>query len=262
MLTESQRQEAADLLWDCWAHGRRIEQLPSALQPTQRSDAYDIQRRLEARSYAPLAGWKIGATGPGGQQLLNIDAPLAGRLLAERVHRSGAHIALGNSLMRVIEVEVAFRMRRSLPPRMAPYTRDEVLDAIGSVHPALEIPDTRYDSFRTVGANQLIADNSCADQFVLGAPYAGDWRSLDLATLATAGRIDGGERRDGSGAQVLGDPLVALTWLANELSQHGQTLGEGQIVATGSTIVPMPIRAGHRIVGDLGPLGSVEVTLD
>lgn len=262
MLTESQRQEAADLLWDCWAHGRRLEQLPPALQPATRVDAYDIQRRLEARSFAPLAGWKIGATGPGGQQLLNIDAPLAGRLLAERVHRSGARIALGNSLMRVIEVEVAFRMRRSLPPRTTPYTRDEVLDAVGSLHPALEIPDSRYDGFRTVGANQLIADNSCADQFVLGAPYAGGWRSLDLATLATACRIDGDQQRDGSGAQVLGDPAAALTWLANELSQHGLTLGEGQIVASGSTIVPMPIRAGQRIVGDLGPLGLVEVTLD
>jgi 2-keto-4-pentenoate hydratase len=262
LLTESQRQEVADLLWDCWAHGRRIAQLPDALQPSDRAEAYDIQRRLEARSFAPLAGWKIGATGPGGQQLLNIDAPLAGRLLAERVHRSGAHIALGNSLMRVIEVEVAFRMRRSLPPRATPYTRDEVLDAVGSVHPALEIPDTRYDTFKTVGAHQLIADNSCADQFVLGAPYAGHWRSLDLATLVTVGRIDGGEQRDGSGAQVLGDPASALIWLANELSQHGQTLGVGQIVASGSTIIPMPIRAGQRIVGDLGPLGSVEVTLD
>ncbi|MCA1326598.1 2-keto-4-pentenoate hydratase [Herbaspirillum sp. alder98] len=262
MLTEPQRHEVADLLWDCWAHGRRVAELPPALQPSDRAEAYDIQRRLEARSFAPLAGWKIGATGPGGQQLLNIDAPLAGRLLVERLHRSGASIALGNSLMRVIEVEVAFRMRHSLPPRATPYTRDEVLDAVGSVHPALEIPDTRYDNFRTVGAHQLIADNSCADQFVLGAPYAGDWRSLNLATLPTSGRIDGGEQRDGSGAQVLGDPVAALTWLANELSQHGQTLGEGQIVASGSTIVPMPIRAGQRIVGDLGPLGSVEVTLD
>ncbi|KAF1048830.1 MAG: 2-keto-4-pentenoate hydratase [Herbaspirillum frisingense] len=261
MLTESQRQQAADLLWDCWAHGRRIPQLPEELRPSDRQEAYDIQGRLEARSFAQLAGWKIGATGPGSQQLLNVDAPLAGRLLAERVHRNGATVFLGDSLMSVIEVEVAFRMGKSLPPRATPYSRDEVMDAVASVHPAIEIPDTRYDNFKQVGAAQLIADNTCADQFVLGAPASVDWRTLDLATLQTFGRINGGEQRDGSGAQVLGDPRIALTWLANELSQHGLTLGDGHIVATGSTIIPLAVRAGQTVLADLGVLGTVTVHL-
>lgn len=262
MLTESQRQEAADLLWDCWAHGRRIAQLPAALQPADRQEAYDIQRRLETRSFAPLAGWKIGATGPGGQQLLNVDAPLAGRLLAERIHRNGAHVALGDSLMRVIEVEVSFRMGADLPPRATAYTQEEVMAAVASIHPSIEIPDTRYDHFRQVGAAQLIADNSCADQFVLGAPASVDWRGLDLSTLATAAILDDGQQRSGSGAQVLGDPRIALTWLANELREHGLTLAAGQIVATGSTIVPMPVRAGITVRAELGVLGSVTVHLD
>ncbi|MBB5393435.1 MULTISPECIES: 2-keto-4-pentenoate hydratase [unclassified Herbaspirillum] len=261
MLNESQRQQAADLLWDCWAHGRRIAQLPPELCPADRAEAYAVQARLEAHSFAPLAGWKIGATGPGGQKLLNVDAPLAGRLLAERIHRNGAVISLGNSLMSVVEVEVAFRMRTSLPPRSAPYSQEEVLDAVGSVYPAIELPDTRYDNFKQVGAAQLIADNACADQFVLGAPADVDWRALDLAALPTFGRISGGEQRDGSGAQVLGDPRIALTWLANELSRQGLTLAEGQIVASGSTIVPLPVRAGQGVLADLGPLGSVAIEL-
>ncbi|QBP76093.1 hydratase [Herbaspirillum huttiense] len=262
MLTDSQCQEAADLLWDCWAHNRRIPQLPAHLQPGDRRQAYDIQRRLEARSFAPLAGWKNAATGPGGQQLLKVDAPLAGRLLAERIHRSGARITLGDNLMRVAEVEVAFRMGSTLAPRSTPYTQEEVMAAVATVHPAIEIPDTRYDLFREVGAAQLIADNSCADQFVLGAPASIDWRSLDLATLATSATIEGGERRTGSGAQVLGDPRVALTWLANELREYGLTLAAGQLVATGSTIVPMPVRAGQTVLAELGVLGSVVVHLD
>jgi len=262
VLTDTQCQEAADLLWDCWAHNRRIARLPVHLQPGDRRQAYDIQRRLEARSFAPLAGWKIAATGPGGQGLLNVDAPLAGRLLAERLHRSGAHITLGDNLMRVAEVEVAFRMGSTLAPRSTPYTQEEVMAAVAAVHPAIEIPDTRYDQFDQVGAAQLIADNSCADQFVLGAPASVDWRSLDLAALTTSGSIEGGERRSGSGAQVLGDPRVALTWLANELREHGLTLAAGQLVASGSTIVPMPVRAGQRVLAELGVLGSVVVHLD
>jgi 2-keto-4-pentenoate hydratase len=261
VLNESQRQQAADLLWDCWAHNRRIAQLPPPLQPADRQQAYDIQARLEARSFAPLAGWKIGATGPGGQQLLNVDGPMAGRLLAERMHRNGAHVTLGDNLMSVIEAEVVFRMRSALPPRTQPYSQEEVMEAVGSVHPGIEIPDTRYQQFREVGAYQLIADNCCADQFVLGAPTSMDWRHLDLAALATSAFIEGGEQRSGSGAQVLGDPRIALTWLVNELRQHGLTLAAGQLVATGSTIVPMPVQAGQTVRADLGVLGSVTVHL-
>ena len=63
-------------------------------------------------------------------------------------------------------------------------------------------------------------------------------------------------------AEVLGDPRVALTWLANELREYGLTLAAGQLVATGSTIVPMPVRAGQTVLAELGVLGSVVVHLD
>ncbi len=69
--------------------------------------------------------------------------------------------------MRVAEVEFAFTMGTDLPPRDVPYRLDEVMAAVASLHPAIEIPDSRYRSFTEVGAPQLIADNACAHQFVL-----------------------------------------------------------------------------------------------
>jgi 2-keto-4-pentenoate hydratase len=61
------------------------------------------------------------------------------------------------------------------------------------------------------------------------------------------------------GANVLGDPRIALTWLVNELSRHGLTLGAGQTVITGTCIKPLPIAAGDRIAGDFGALGQVRL---
>ena len=55
-----------------------------------------------------------------------------------------------------------------LPPRAAPYTIEEVLAAVETLHPAIEVPDSRYEDFAKVGAAQLIADNACAHYFVLG----------------------------------------------------------------------------------------------
>src|SRR6185436_12745034 len=115
--------------------------------------------------------------------------------------------------------EFAFRMAGDLRPRETPYGVDDVLPSVASLHPAIEVPDSRYEDFTTVGAAQLIADNACADYFVLGPAAPDNWRSIDLARHHVSGRIAGQAPRDGVGANVLGDPRVALVWLVNELSR-------------------------------------------
>ena len=60
---------------------------------------------------------------------------------------------------------------------------------------------------------------------------------------------------------MLGGPVIALTWLANELSRHGMTLGRGQVVTTGTCVKPLTIAAGDRVEGDFGALGRVAVTI-
>jgi 2-keto-4-pentenoate hydratase len=66
---------------------------------------------------------------------------------------------------------------------------------------------------------------------------------------------------DGIGSNVLGDPRIALTWLANELSAHGETLKAEQVVTTGTCVKPVPIAPGDRLEGELGVLGSVSVAI-
>src|SRR6202042_3661328 len=82
--------------------------------------------------------------------------------------------------MRVGEAEFAFRFARDLPPRTNPYSVLEVLEAVGTLHPAIEIPDSRFADFVSAGEAQLIADNACAHLFVLGAATGADWRARDL----------------------------------------------------------------------------------
>jgi 2-keto-4-pentenoate hydratase len=84
---------------------------------------------------------------------------------------------------------------------------------------------------------------------------------MDLAVHP--GRIfrDGMLAEQGVGSNVLGDPRIALTWLANELSRHGATLKAGQVVTTGTCVKPLAIAVGDRIEADLGILGRVSVTI-
>jgi 2-keto-4-pentenoate hydratase len=263
----SRTRTAADLLWNCWQNGRRLKAIPEEIRPQTREEGYAVQAMLEQRSAAPLFGWKIAATSAAGQAHINVTGPLAGRLLREKAFDSSAELPFGVNHMKVAEAEFAFRMARDLAPRPQPYSVDEVLAAVATLHPAIEVPDSRFDDFTIVGAPQLIADNACAHVFVLGPPAGVDWRSLDLIEHRVTGTVvgrptvdDAGRQnltREGKGANVLGDPRVALTWLANELSGLGTTLKAGEVVTTGTCLVPLPIDPGVEVHADFGLLGTV-----
>ena len=264
-MTDDSIQSAADLLWDCWVGQRRIAAIPAAIAPGSRDDGYAIQQRFQSRSASPLFGWKIAATSKAGQAHINVDGPLAGRLLRERVIESGGEIPLGRNHMRVAEAEFAFRVGVDLPPRATPYSTAAVLAAVATLHPAIEIPDSRFDDFTLVGAPQLIADNACAHYFVPGSAAPVNWRAIDLAAHHAIGTVRhaNGQRlhRQGVGANVLGDPRDALAWLVNELSSLGITLRAGEMVTTGTSLAPVPIDAGDTIDADFGALGRVTVRI-
>lgn len=257
-----QLEAASDMLWRHWQDRRRMTDLPEAVRPRTREAGYGVQALLERRSAFPLFGWKIAATSKAGQAHIAVDGPMAGRLLRERVRESGGRVPFTGNHMRVAEAEFAFRMGTDLPPRREPYGADEVVAAVATLHPAIEVPDSRYDDFTRVGAAQLIADNACADYFVLGPPAPAGWQSIDLAAHLVTGRVNDAPPREGIGANVLGDPRDALAWLVNELSHLNVTLVAGQVVTTGTCLVPLAVEPGDHVVADFGTIGSVDAWLD
>ncbi|MBN9221257.1 MAG: hydratase [Mesorhizobium sp.] len=248
---------ASALLVRHWEEGTVLEKLPGALRPKTRMEGYLIQAQIESISKSPLFGWKIAATSAAGQKHIAVDGPLAGRLLAEKVHEDGDVIPFGGNRMRVVELEFAYRMGRDLPPKPAPYQTHEVFDAIADLHLAIEIPDSRFADFVTAGGPQIIADNACANRFLLGPKAPAVWRELHLAKHRMVGRIGSRLEREGVGANVLGDPRLALTWLVNELSSLNVTLAAGQVVTTGTCVVPMEVEPGDVVTADFGVLGTV-----
>jgi 2-keto-4-pentenoate hydratase len=258
-VTPDRIREAAELLWSLWQRGECIDALPPGCRPGTRADGYRIQEQVLSVSGRPQFGWKIAATSIAGQAHIGVDGPIAGRLLEGQVAQENGAVPLRGCRMRVAEPEFAFRMGRDLPPRGSAYREAEVLAAVASLHPAIEIPDSRYGDFARVGAAQLIADNACAHRFVLGRATHADWRAIDLSRHEVCGEVAGKLARGGSGGNVLGGPGIALTWLVNELSGLGVTLGAGQVVTTGTCLAPLEVAPGDRVWADFGVLGRIEV---
>ena len=260
-MNDAELRAASELLYRHWQDKTLIDALPENLRPRTRAEGYRVQACIEEHTSAPLFGWKIAATSVAGQNHINVDGPIAGRLLAERVIENGGVFVIGGSHMRLAEMEFAFRMGRDLPPRATPYMQDEVMAAIATLHPAIELPDTRYTDVTQAGVAQLVADNACAHKFVLGPATDADWRALDLAAHPVQSLIHDRIAGEGVGANVLGDPRIALTWLVNELSHHSLTLMAGDVVTTGTCLKPVVIAPGDRLRGDFGPLGQVSIAI-
>ena len=258
MLDPHQIAAASRTLHDHWRAGTKFGDLEASLRPRDRAEGYAIQAAIENYATGNLFGWKIAATSEAGQKHINVDGPMAGRILSDTVIPDGGTASMAGNEMRVAEPEFAFRMAADLPPRASPYTVQEVLDAVDTLHPAIEIPDSRFADFVSAGAAQIIADNACAHLFVLGAPTKTNWRALDLVEEKPVIML-GGKQFIGHGRNVLGDPRIALAWLANELRGLGVTLKAGQIVTTGICHPPLPIQSGDLFAADFGSIGKVSV---
>ena len=255
--------QGALILAESMRTGRAIDALPEACRPASRDAGYAIQARLGDALRDELLGWKIAATSLGGQKHIGVDGPQAGRIFKRNVCAQNEIVPTLGNRMKVAEPEFGFGFGRDLPSRSAPYSVDEVLAAVDSMRPAIEMPASRFADFANAGEAQLIADNSCAGCFVFGEPASAGWRSIDLSRHEVRARIERNGRAvlesSGSGAAVLGDPRIALTWLVNELSRLGIGVCAGQLVSTGTCMTPLPAEPGDWVTADFGALGLVRL---
>jgi 2-keto-4-pentenoate hydratase len=256
----------AQQVWEHWQSGQAMPHFAALMRPTTREAGYAAQAALAGLVGAQLAGWKIAATSEAGQKHIGVSGPLAGRSFADRIKPLGAAISLAGNRMCVAEPEMTFQFARDLPPRTAPYTAAEVMDAVADLYIAVEVPNSRFADFVHAGEASLIADNACAHEYVKGAAAPAAWRTLDLAAHAVTAAVVRGDgqawHRAGSGAAVLCDPRVALTWLVNELRVLGLGTQAGLFVTTGTCMQPLEVTPGDTVEVDFGVLGRLSVDFE
>jgi len=260
-MNAEQIHQAVGQLLPAWRTHDRLEGLTLECRPQTRADAYRLQQALFSATGEPALGWKIAATSQAGQQHIGVSGPLAGRLSADRCLADGSELSLARNHMSVIEAEFAFLIGRDVSGvrEGSPLTVAQVMQCVSGLHIAIEVPNSRYIDFVGAGEAQLIADFACACYVVLGPRAPDFWRDTDLNTHAVSVRRGAQIVAQGSGANVLGDPRLGLTWLANELLAHGQSLKAGELVMTGTCVVPVPVNAGETLTADFGEFGQVSV---
>lgn len=244
--------------------GGQVIDWPAATRPTDEAEGYRLQGELAgwlgAQGWGRRIGWKVGATTAVMQRLLAIDHPCAGGVLEARRFHSAATLPLAGLRRPGIECEIAVRLGSDVPVDRAPYDAKRIGPYIATIMAAMELVDDRYGDFRAWPPAALIADDFFQSACVLGMELA-NWRTFDLPAMQGVTRIDGREAGRGTGAEVMGNPIEALAWLANRLAELGQGLKSGEFVLLGSLVavewLDGPATAETEIVG----LGKVSLTL-
>ena len=257
MLTDDQRQAAADAILT--AERTRIPCVqPSKQWPDMElEDAYDVQRRWaqgRIAQGAKIVGRKIGLTSRAMQMASKMTEPDYGVILDDQLYRGGAQISADTFIKPRLETELAFIMGDDLSG--AGCQVHDVLRATEYVQPALEIIDYRTEVPRAIV--DTIADNAAYGAIVLGGrvfrPFDEDLRWISGA-LSKNGVIE----ETGVSAAIMGHPAAGIAWLVNKLAPLGDGLKKGDIVLGGSFTRPIDINSGDVVFADYGHLGSIGV---
>src|SRR6202789_1903250 len=221
---EKELMTAAGMLMDARRTNVPIDDLPEPLRPVTLEEAYFIQGRL-ALAFGEIGGWKVGAPTADATPMF---APMPWAWIASNNALLG-----GRHRFRGLEAEIAFLMGKDLPPREKAYSRDEVVAAIGSCHPAIEVIESGLTDPTKAAKLSMIADLQMHGAFVYGAAV-GNWQSIDFSREHVTLAVDGVVRVERTGSNTAGDLMRLLPWLANEGALRTGGLKAGQWVTTGS----------------------------
>lgn len=248
-MDQRQIAEAATLLVNARRSGARVAELPPSCRPGNVAQAHAIQDAVAAQLGDVVGAYKAAAPA-------NDDA-WRGLIYARTILPSPARIAAAEVPDCGVEGEVAFRLRRDLPPRSAAYTRDEVAGAVDACA-AIELITSRFQDHTTRSTLEKLADCVSNGGFVHAAPIT-DWRQLDLAEIHVTLLVNGEAVVDQRGGHPTRDPLGTAVALANML-RGGAGLRVGQFVTCGSYTGMRFLKPGDSCTVRFEGLGSAAVT--
>ncbi|MCY4653076.1 MAG: fumarylacetoacetate hydrolase family protein [Dehalococcoidia bacterium] len=246
-----------------YAAKRPLDIMRQDFAPRFEAEAYAIQDAFQSfmtTARGPAVGYKIAYTNAIMRERSGVNAPCSGRILSEGALDSPATVQRSDFVRLGVECEVAVKMASGLPASGAPYSREDISDAVEWLAVSFEIIDGRpaADAEGQDPALKAIVTNISNAGAVLGEPVA-DWRDIDLPTSRGSLVVNGDLIGEGVGSDVLGHPVEPVAWLANNLADMGQSLEAGAIILTGSFVLPYMLDAGDVAVVAIDGLGEARL---
>lgn len=229
-------------------HQHRTATVSADAGPASRAEAYATQQAVWQAMVGKVrpTAWKVGAPSRDSE-------PTAAPIFPRQIATSPAGLAAESFIGLGIEAEIAVRFGRDLPARPTRYTREEILDAIGSVHVAIELVDTRLAAPKAAGPLWCLADNLLNGGLIIGEELA-HWRQVDFPALTVRVLANGQRLVETLGRPPLDDLFFCLPWWV----EHVGGAKAGDIVATGAWNGMHPVGLPATVRVEFAGVGSAE----
>lgn len=258
MLTTQIREELARNLAEAEINRAPIDPLTAVYPDMTVVDAYEVQLmniRRQVAAGARVVGHKVGLSSEVMQKMMNVDEPDYGHLLDVMEYFEDRPVPASKFCFPRVEVEVGFILGKDLPG--AGCTVEDVIDATEFVVPSIELIDSRIKDWK-IGLADTIADNASSAGFVLGKERV-DPKSIDVTNIDAVLTCNGEKIAEGRSDAVLGNPVIAVAWLAQKVESFGVRLKAGDIVLPGSCTRAIDVHAGDKFIAEFTGLGSVHL---
>jgi len=224
--------------------------------PLDLNEAYQIQDSGLAWRLSQgekFLGYKMGLTSAAKRKQMNLDSPVFGSL-TDRMRVSELR-SLNNLIHPRIEPEIAFWIQGQLSTNPS---RAEVLAATAGVCAGLEIVDSRFVATQPFSLWDLIADNSSAAFFALGA-WQRNFAQLDLLNLPMTLHWNNQPVQVSNSGEISGDPVQSVIQLCQMLGQQKRSLPASSLVLAGAPVAARPLEPNSVVRLEVSGLAPVEL---
>lgn len=151
-----------------------------------------------------------------------------------------------------------------MAPRDEPYSRSEVLAALGGMAVALEVVDSRFAQWPNLATLAQLADSQNNGALVVGKmePYDVIAPNFDFLSPLLELSVDGVSIVPPSTGNPAGDPRELLVWFVNHCSSNGHTVQPFWTITTGSYTGARRVEGLSVVSGRIDRIGEIELTLE
>ena len=257
--------KAAEILFNSRFKITKLKNLPNDCTPRNKADAYFIQDALaklyRKQNNSKIIGKKIGCTNKKAQEQINVNEPFYGNIYSTFFSKNKCNLERNKFINPYFEPEFSFKLKDKIDISKGPFTVNQIYEYIESVIPSIEIVDSRFEDWTSIGIYNLIADNA-ANAFWIKGEEEAKLNQLNLFNHTVKVYINNNLIEEGNSKNVLKNPLNSLTWLINTLYQQGKNLDKDNYISTGTCTSAIPVSNKAHVMADFGILGKVEFQIN
>ena len=229
--------------------------------PINISKNLDLVKQIRSFAEAKLEwhpiGFKIGATNQKIMRLLKAKEPFYSYLFREQTFGNKKKLSLPPKNLG-IELEIAYKISKKIFAAKIE-KKTQLKNYIYGAAPAIELVGCRQKLKKIDHVGQAIVDFGLNISFVRSKMYkTTDILNLNLKTKVT--NLKNKKVYLGHSKNVMGNPINALFWLFQELKKKDVSLNKDFWVTTGSTTSIIPVKKGDNFLGEILPIGKVNVS--